>query len=252
MNNWFSRSMGDNKGWQGDEAVPAGEIDEDVFKALEEVTLQIDKIKNPTGAQDSPGRTCEDLKNHNPDIQDGYYWINPNLGPIYDVMKVRCDFRKKKVFTCVQPEVKTIENLNVAQKDSHTWISEVLGNRINYDPAKFVKPQIKFLQYLHQKANQEIVYKCKNSVAIDDNDEDKSIQLTGFDDSVLSSKGKRSIRYKIKKDNCKSKNGSWGKTVLEVNTKRTKALPIMDIGVLDIGAADQDFKIEIGEVCFFN
>lgn len=40
----------------------------------------------------------------------GYYWINPNLGPIYDVIKVRCDFRKKRVFTCVQPEVKTVSS----------------------------------------------------------------------------------------------------------------------------------------------
>lgn len=48
------------------------------------------------------------------------------------------------------------------------------------------------------------------------------------------------------------KNGQWGRTVLEINTKRTKSLPVMDIGVYDVGAPDQDFKIKLGEVCFFN
>jgi collagen type V/XI/XXIV/XXVII alpha len=42
-----------------------------VFKALEEVTLQIEKIRNPTGERDSPARTCENLRLHNPDIKDG-------------------------------------------------------------------------------------------------------------------------------------------------------------------------------------
>lgn len=48
------------------------------------------------------------------------------------------------------------------------------------------------------------------------------------------------------------KNGQWGKTVLEINTKRTQSLPIMDIAVYDVGGSDQDFNIELGDVCFFN
>ncbi|VDI14756.1 Hypothetical predicted protein [Mytilus galloprovincialis] len=68
----------------------------------------------------------------------------------------------------------------------------------------------------------------------------------------MSVNGKRSIRYKVAEDSCKVKNGQWGRTVLEINTKRTKSLPVMDIGVYDVGAPDQDFKIKLGEVCFFN
>jgi len=77
--------------------------------------------------------------------------------------------------------------------------------QFNYHPSTFIKPQIKFLQYLHQKVNQKITYNCKNSVAIDSDDE-KSIKLAGFDDSTLSIKGKKSIRYKIAEDSCKVRN----------------------------------------------
>lgn len=46
------------------------------------------------------------------------------------------------------------------------------------------------------------------------------------------------------------KDGSWGKTVFEIKTKKTTRLPIMDIGISDIGGEDQAFKLEIGRVCF--
>ncbi|MFX9193256.1 hypothetical protein ABTN81_20040, partial [Acinetobacter baumannii] len=79
--------------------------------------------------------------------------------------------------------------LAVVQTTDHTWLSDVLGYKFNYHPSTFIRPQIKFLQYLHQKVNQKITYNCKNSVAIDSDDE-KSIKLAGFDDSTLSTKGK--------------------------------------------------------------
>ena len=80
--------------------------------------------------------------------------------------------------------------------------------QFNYHPSTFIKPQIKFLQYLHLKVNQKITYNCKNSVAIDSDDE-KSIKLVGFDDSTLSTKGKKSIRYKITEDSCKVRNKGY-------------------------------------------
>lgn len=46
------------------------------------------------------------------------------------------------------------------------------------------------------------------------------------------------------------KDGSWGKTVFEIKTKKTNRLPIVDIGIADIGQQDQAFKVEVGRVCF--
>lgn len=42
----------------------------------------------------------------------------------------------------------------------------------------------------------------------------------------------------------------WGETVVEVNTKKTDRLPIIDIGITDVGKSNQEFKIEVGPVCF--
>lgn len=48
----------------------------------------------------------------------------------------------------------------------------------------------------------------------------------------------------------KVKDGSWGKTVFEVKTKKTNRLPIVDVGIADIGQQDQAFRVEVGRVCF--
>lgn len=48
----------------------------------------------------------------------------------------------------------------------------------------------------------------------------------------------------------KVKDGSWGKTVFEIKTKKTNRLPIVDIGIADIGQQDQAFRVEVGRVCF--
>jgi len=37
-------------------------------------------MKRPKGTKEAPGRTCRDLLKANPDIEDGEYWIDPNLG----------------------------------------------------------------------------------------------------------------------------------------------------------------------------
>lgn len=43
---------------------------------------------------------------------------------------------------------------------------------------------------------------------------------------------------------------SWAKSILEFNTDKPSRLPIMDIGVRDVGKPDQSFWVEIGAVCF--
>lgn len=46
------------------------------------------------------------------------------------------------------------------------------------------------------------------------------------------------------------KDGTWRKTVLEVNTSKTHRLPIHDVAVYDIGDTGEEFGLEIGPVCF--
>lgn len=151
--------------------------------------------------------------------------------------------------------------------------------------------QIKFLQSLHDKAEQEITFHCKNSVAYRDaqsKSKDRAILLTTFNGDWLGANNKKKFRYKVTEDGCqvtasiymctfktftysylarkctwfifhnvvflfvflKVKDGSWGKTVFEVKTKKTNRLPIVDVGIADIGQQDQAFRVEVGRVCF--
>ena len=46
------------------------------------------------------------------------------------------------------------------------------------------------------------------------------------------------------------KDGTWRKTILEVDTSKTHRLPIHDVAVYDIGDTGEEFGLEIGPVCF--
>ena len=45
----------------------------------------------------------------------------------------------------------------------------------------------------------------------------------------------------------------WHQTVLEFNTNRTEALPVIDIAPFDVSNTEikQEFFLELGPVCFF-
>jgi hypothetical protein len=43
---------------------------------------------------------------------------------------------------------------------------------------------------------------------------------------------------------------AWAKTVLNYKTDKTARLPIVDIGIRDIGDRNQAFWVEIGPACF--
>jgi len=44
---------------------------------------------------------------------------------------------------------------------------------------------------------------------------------------------------------------TWAKTVLTFETDKPSRLPFVDIGVTDIGEANQQFMLEIGMACFW-
>lgn len=65
--------------------------------------------------------------------------------------------------------------------------------------------QIKFLQSLHDKAEQEITFHCKNSVAYRDaqsKSKDRAILLTTFNGDWLGANNKKKFRYKVTEDGC--------------------------------------------------
>lgn len=47
-----------------------------------------------------------------------------------------------------------------------------------------------------------------------------------------------------------TKSSSWSTTKVEYRTNKPQRLPFLDVGLRDIGQANQAFKIELGHVCF--
>lgn len=252
MQGWFQRApVFKGPGYQGDEAKTQEK--EDVFKALKDITEELRKLKFPDGSKEAPARTCQQIKKNKPDAEDGYYWVDPNAGVKLDAIRVYCDFRSKKIYTCVLPAMNiTDEHTAPGSTQSPLWYASqhLQDGEIPYQ-SKVV--QIKFLQSLHDKAEQEITFHCKNSVAYRDaqsKSKDRAILLTTFNGDWLGANNKKKFRYKVTEDGCQVKDGSWGKTVFEVKTKKTNRLPIVDVGIADIGQQDQAFRVEVGRVCF--
>lgn len=71
------RSVDGSRLMQEDEAVPTGGAPgspgglEEIFGSLDSLREEIEQMRRPTGTQESPGRTCQDLKLCHPELPDG-------------------------------------------------------------------------------------------------------------------------------------------------------------------------------------
>jgi len=71
-----------------------------------------------------------------------------------------------------------------------------------------------------------------------------------WNDLEILPKGSRRVRYEVIQDDCKNLSDKWAKTVIKYVSKKPQRLPIVDVGIRDIGKPDQSASIEIGDVCF--
>ena len=68
---------------------------ENVFKALQDITEELRKLKFPDGSKESPARTCQQIKKNNPDAQDGriLYLFNKIKKSLY-LYSIVCNVKK--------------------------------------------------------------------------------------------------------------------------------------------------------------
>lgn len=236
--------------------------DLEVDTTLKSLSKQIENIRSPEGTKKNPARTCRDLKMCHSDWKSGEYWIDPNQGCTADAIKVFCNLETGE--TCVYPTQPSVPQKNWytsknPREKKHVWFGETMseGFQFNYGSEESdqadVNIQLTFLRLMATEASQNITYHCKNSVAYMDQETGnlkKALLLQGSNEIEIRAEGNSRFTYSVTEDGCTQHTGQWGKTVIEYKTSKTSRLPITDVAPMDIGAADQEFGIELGPVCF--
>jgi hypothetical protein len=75
-----------------------------VFNEIDEVRSELNTMLRPNGSQQAPARSCYDLFLCNPKLQEGYYWIDPNLGNPSDALHLYCSKPGCSCLDCNAPE----------------------------------------------------------------------------------------------------------------------------------------------------
>merc|ERR1711963_125161 len=219
-----------------------------VYTDIYNMRIELEKIKKPIGTRNSPARTCQDLHYGHPQMKDGFYWIDPNLGMPDDAVKVWCNMESGGE-TCVSPDVHASRMPNIPwRKSTEGWYSTLRGGfRISYDSMGPV--QLTFLRLLSNEAYQNFTYTCINSAAWYDTttgNHNNAIKLQGDNEDEFSPVENSP---NILMDGCRAKRRE-SKTVFEVRTKKLGQLPLVDFYPIDYGKPHQAFGFEVGPVCF--
>lgn len=78
----------------------------DMYSSIYSMRQELDRIRKPVGTRESPARTCKDLWYGHNHLDNGWYWIDPNLGMVDDAIYVFCNMTAEGE-TCVHPGMKS-------------------------------------------------------------------------------------------------------------------------------------------------
>merc|ERR1711872_533171 len=182
------------------------------------IKIELEKMKKPLGTRNSPARTCQDLHYGHPQMPDGFYWIDPNLGVTDDAVKVYCNMTAGGE-TCVFPDVHASRMPNIPwRKSQDGWYSSLRGGfRISYDSLGPV--QLTFLRLMSQQAYLNFTYTCLNSAAwydVSTASYANAIKLKGENDVEFSTENNKP---NILLDGCKTKHANQeSKTIFGIRS----------------------------------
>jgi collagen type V/XI/XXIV/XXVII alpha len=223
----------------------------DMYSSIYTMRQELDRARKPVGTRDNPSRSCRDLWYGYPHFENGWYWIDPNLGMVDDAIYVYCNMTAEGE-TCIHPDRHSAEMPNIPwrkENDKVDWFSNLRGGfRFSYETVGSV--QMTFLRLLSHEATQNFTYTCMNSVAWFNSkteNYDLSIRLLGENDVEIGYE--TAVKPTILKDGCLTGRAK-SETVFEVRTKKTSFLPLIDFYPLDYGHQNQAFGFQIGSVCF--
>lgn len=205
----------------------------EILKTLRYLSSVIESIKKPLGTRENPARICKDLLDCQQKLQDGWFWIDPNLGCTSDTFKVFCNFTAGGQ-TCLHP---------------------VASNKMVFSVGKV---QMKFLHLLSTEASQGITLHCLSDPPYSTTDSFSSTAHTHTDNTRLRFRGWNKQMFEkdtllephVLQDECEIQDGSWHQTRFFFHTQDSRQLPIVDIQELPTSQLNSQRHIEIGPVCF--
>lgn len=214
----------------------------EVYEGLNFAREALTRLGRQNGKRTSPGRTCRDIKEQNPDFKNGQYWIDPNEGSARDAILVYCQMEEGE--TCLLPSPTVYENQRWTKdtRRGQYFMDDINGHKeFTY---KVDRGQLKFLQMHSQTATQTITYHCRNSEAYGT----RLSALTGDELDTAEGRFKKTTFVNVR-DSCVMDN-EWHNATYNVHTQKTDLLPITDMLIFDVGRPDQEFGVELGNVCF--
>ncbi len=79
-----------------------------IYNELDHLKNSLRELMKPNGTHFNPARTCYDLFLCYPSYQEGYYWIDPNLGSNDDAIEVYC---RKPGCSCIKEDNEALESI---------------------------------------------------------------------------------------------------------------------------------------------
>lgn len=222
----------------GDEYHARSENEEAFDFWLRGLDFVVANYKRQNGTRQYPARSCRELHLDYPEYPSGRYWIDPNEGCTNDAFFVYCDFQKQA--NCIDPKKNKIV---VPELSTRMWISQSDESAPIMD-YKAPAIQMNFLRLLTKQVFQNITYSCYQ-----ESENDCTIQLQGENEVELQSYETTKPKF-VNESSQKKELASGNQAVVEINTKRKEALPIIDVAPTLVGNLPQEFILEIGPVCF--
>jgi len=221
---------------QYDQPMEEVEVREGFSYVMEALT----QARRPKGTQASPALNCRDLKEHNPDFQDGEYWVDPNGQTSKDAILVQCRFDSEE--TCIRPAPAKYDVRPFTRTTEASYFMEDITGEKDFS-YKVDNSQLAHLSLASNGARQTVTFNCLNSEA--------SVALALYNGEELDAaegKFRKTTTVSIQ-DDC-VKDNQWHSAIFNVRTNKTETLPITDVLLYDVGQQNQQFGIELGEVCF--
>uniref|UniRef100_A0A9J7XX07 Collagen, type XXVII, alpha 1b n=1 Tax=Cyprinus carpio carpio TaxID=630221 RepID=A0A9J7XX07_CYPCA len=199
----------------------------EIIKTLHYLSTLIHSIKNPLGTQENPARMCRDLFECEHKLNDGTYWIDPNLGCSSDNIEVTCNFTNGGQ-TCFKP---------VALSKLEIGVSLI---------------QMNFIHLLSSEAVQIITIHCLNvsvwAAGDSKTPSSSAVYFKAWNGQIIESGG--FIEPELIKDECWITDGRWHQTQFIFQTQDPNLLPIVEVYNLPSTKSGSHYHLEVGPVCF--